>query len=117
VGISDVGRQSYFLARLKQKLLRSSSVTAQVVVIILLRLIDFLPSLLDELLCSSHVPVSLANIYRRLLRKHHCTKDKSCADRDAHHQDSLSHGLFLQYEQLFDSGLARQILPNFGSCF
>jgi hypothetical protein len=120
VGIGGVCGQSYLLARLREQLLRPSGVTAEIVVIVLLGLVNFFPGLLDEFLGGAHVSVSLANVYRWGLRKYHRAKGKGRAERDAYEQNSLNHGfvphLFPPIGKMFQAGLARHILRNFNAC-
>src|SRR5271155_522439 len=59
----------YLLAGLRKKFLRLGRMTAEIVVIVFLRFVNFLPRLLDQLLSGAHVPVLLTDIYAWLLRK------------------------------------------------
>jgi hypothetical protein len=90
VGISGFCRFFYLLARLREQLLRLPRVSAEVVIIVLLRFVNFLPRLLDELLCGPHISVPLSDVYRWLLRKYGSTKDEDRAQGDSRNQGSLN---------------------------
>ena len=69
VCVSSFGGKLDLFARLRQKLLRPSRMSAQIVAIIFLRFVNFMPRLLNELLRRSHVSVSLTHGHSRSLRK------------------------------------------------
>jgi hypothetical protein len=72
--ISGIRGQSYFFARLRKKFLSSTCVATEIVVVVVLGGINFLPGLLDQLLGGSHVSVAFTNVNSGALREGNYTK-------------------------------------------
>src|SRR5271163_406536 len=87
--IGGLRGELYFFACLREKFLRSSCMTAQVVIIVVLRRVNFLPCLLDHLLGSSHVSMPFTNIDSWPLGKSDYTKDDNGNDK----QTFVNHGV------------------------
>jgi hypothetical protein len=89
VGIGGFGGLFDLFAGLSEQVFGLAGVTAEVVIIVLLGLVNFLPRLLDQLLRSAHVSVAVADGYGRRLRIYDGTEDERGAEGDAKQQDSL----------------------------
>jgi len=97
VRVSSFGRKLEFLIRLYEEILCSSRVTAEIVVVIYLGLVDPLPCRNDVLLCGPQISMSGANVDHWLLCEDRSTaaQDKSQSSSDKHvfldDHDDFSH--------------------------
>ena len=75
--VSSFGRKLEFLIRLHEEVLCSACVTAEVVVVVYLGLVDSLPCRDDVLLRGPQISMPVADVYDWLLCEDHSTEPRT----------------------------------------